>query len=155
MNAQSPIIKAYAYSRSTIPGIREEVVNDRDSVIHRADNPFPVTYYLYVAAKKDTRLSISGVWLEGKYYTATLQKVKTPVVVENNSVVKQKDTLVKKTGDDVYTIQLGNEKNPASLNEREKKLVQNNEVLFFLQSNKAACYSPVKTIKRLTPFSAM
>lgn len=152
--AQSSSVKIYAYSRRTISGIREEVVNNSDSAQQRA-SPFPVDYFLYVSVAKGSPLSISGVWVGGQYYKASLQKVKSPLVIENNSVVKQKELLVPKTSNDVYAVVLKEARNPDLLSAAEKELTQGNEAVFFLNAQKKTCTRAVKKLTALTPISAM
>ena len=152
--AQSSIVKIYAYSRRTISGIREEVVSKGDSSQQRV-SPFPVDYFLYVSVGKGSPVSINGVWLGDQFYKASLRKVKTPVVIENNSVVKQKETLVPKTSNDVYAVTLKESGSPASFSAAEKELTQDNEAVFFFISQKKPCTKAVKKITPLTPISAM
>ncbi len=154
--AQSPVVKTYAYSRDTLPGIREEIVNESDAGAQRK-TPFPRIYFLYVEVAKGSNISVNGVWLQGKYYTATLKKVSTPVVIESDPVVvtKQKDTLVKKTANDVYTVLLEGENSRDSYNPTEKELIINNEGVIFLTINKLTCYGAIKTVKALKPAAAM
>ena len=155
--AQSPVVNVYAYSRKTISGIKEGGIPG-DSGAKQNRNPFPTTYYLYVTVAKGTKISSYGVWLGGKYFTANLLKVKSPVLMADNSINiygNHKDTLVKKTHNDVYAIQLGKEQPWNNQDTVAKGLTQNNQVVIFLNCNKSPCYGSVKTTKTLTPHAAM
>lgn len=155
MVAQPPVVKAYAYSQKTISGIREEIVNDDEGVKQR-ESPFPTTYFLYAEVKKGTKLSVTGVWIENKYYSSALKKVKTPVLLENESVpLKEKDTLLKRTSNDVFALTLNEEKKWESPNADIKKLTENNKAIFFLKYNNTLVNVPVKNIKELQPKAAM
>ena len=94
--AQDP--KIHAYSRAKTSGIP-------------GDHSLPTDYFLYLEVPKGMRPSLSTIWLKGKYYSATLLKVNTPVLIDNDvaSIKKHKDTLVRKTAGDVYRIELGQE----------------------------------------------
>jgi len=157
LTAQSPVINTYAYSRKTISGIKGEA--DRaDSGRKQNVNPFPIRYFLFFSTSKGTGITISGVWLRGKYYTASLQKVNTPVLLGPNGVnigMEQKDTLITATSDDVYAIQLGAAQSWEPQNDMEIKLTQNNQLVVFLQSNNTACYGFSNDIKSLHPYRAM
>jgi hypothetical protein len=150
------VVKTYAYSRATLPGIREEIVNESDAVAPRK-TPLPLTYFLYVEVPKGSNVSVNGVWLHGKYYTATLEKVSTPVVIRTDPVVvtEQRDTLVKKTANDVYAVLLVDEVTRDPSDTAERQLITNNEAIVFLTINKVPCYSNVKTIKTLKPAAGM
>jgi hypothetical protein len=154
--AQSPVVKTYAYSRATLPGIREEIVNESDARVQRK-TPLPLTYFLYVEVSKGGNVSVNGVWLQGKYYSATLKKVSTPVAIRSDPVVptEQRDILVKKTTNDVYAVLLGDEIPRNSYNTTEKELMTSNEGVIFLTINKLSYYTTIKSIKALKPIAGM
>ena len=133
--AQEGVIKLYAYSRNTIPGIRQEVLNDSDTASQKRESPFDVAFFLYAEVKKGTKLSVSGVWIRGKYYTATAKKVSTPVLTPANkvAVMKQKDVLVNKTLNDVFAIQPVETISHVGLNENEKLLMKANELVIAIK----------------------
>src|SRR5262245_6345276 len=153
--AQAPAVKIHAYSRATLPGIREEVVDGSGAPQH-IKTPFPPTYYVYVEVPKGTGVSLKKLWLQGKSYVANLKKVSTPVEIKSDPVVEtgQKDTLVSKTANDVYAVFLGNE-SPDSLSAPEQELVKDNEVVMLLTVNESTCYGTLKTMTALKPAAAM
>src|SRR5262249_10819417 len=154
--AQSPVVTTHAYSRATLPGIREEIPNESKAAAQRK-TPLPLTYFLYVEVAKGNNISVNGVWLQGKYYTDTIKKVSTPVVISSDPVVvtEQKDTLVKKTANDVYAVLLGDENTRDSYNPAEQELITNNEGVIFLTINKRPYYATIKNIKVLKPAAGM
>ena len=155
--AQAACFKAYAYSQATIPGIRQEVVDDSHPG-ERPSSPFPVQYYIYAEMPPACKISLTGVWIKGTYYEAALKKVKTPVLLEDPSVPledKDKKVLVKKTKNTVYSLILQNEREMPSDLRAEKALMDANEaILFFSRSGKAMNIA-VKTITVLQPIHAM
>jgi hypothetical protein len=147
--AQLPDIKIYVSSRVTIPGIRPDPDND--------NNIFPKTYFIYAEVKKGTKLSAEGCWIDGKYYSASgVNKVSSPVIISEQSIIaNQKDTLVKKTSNDVYQVIPGNEINRVPDDETEKKLVTENQFVLIIKVNgKIQLVSSAK-IKELSPAAMM
>lgn len=149
--AQSPVKKTYAYSRHTTPGIPE------DSVRGVPRKPLLISYFIYVVVAKDAVLSVRNVWLQGKYYTATLRKVNSPVLVDRNAAVPtgKKDILVGKTSGSVYQVELKEEKSWIPKDDAEKKLMQNNEVVVFLEAGQSIWYGSVRKMKTLHPAFGM
>jgi hypothetical protein len=147
--AQSPGVKVHAYSRVTIPGIRPE--SDKDN------NIFPVNYFIYLEVKKGTTVVAEGYWINGKYYaTPGTEKVKSPVIVTEQTVIKQQhDTLVKKTGNEVYMIGAAEEKSRTTNSDKEKKAIQENQLVLLVKINGKQQVISVKNIKELTPAAMM
>jgi hypothetical protein len=69
--------------------------------------------------------------------------------------MSSKDTLVKKTANDVHAVLLVDEVTRDPSDTAEKELITNNEAVIFLTINKISCYSTVKTIKTLKPAAGM
>jgi hypothetical protein len=150
-NAQPVPVKTYVYSRETIPGVPPVL----DSAGRPTNNPFPVQYFLFVSVKKGIPVSVKGCWLNNKYFSARLKKVKTPVTQLQNPVVPsgEMDTLVAKTNDDVYEVVLGNTTSWVTAVPVEKILIRNNECVVFLRTGKNNIYGSAKTIKQLIPLA--
>jgi len=144
----SPVEKTLAYSRQTTPGIPEG-----GSVAASPGRTVHTSYFIYLVLRKGTVPSVAGVWLKGKYYAATLQKVSSPVLVEHDPAVPtgKKDTLVPATSSAVYQLHPAEEKPWRPKDEVERRLTEDNEVVGFLQANGSTWYSPVKTITPLRP----
>ena len=149
--AQAPAIEVMAYSRSTTPGIPPEK-SDAPS----ANNPFPVKYFIYVVVKKGTPVLDAAICLKGRSYSARLERVSSPVEVSHdpNVPTDRKDTLVAKTQDDVYRLDL-QEQGGAACEKRPADLAQSHEVVVSLKSGKSVVYGAAKTIIALTPAAAM
>ncbi len=140
---QSPEIKTYIYSQVTTPGA--PMGNDK--------NPFPKKYFIYAEIKKGTSITAEGLWIDGKYFSVSgVEKVNSPVIVETQTAIKmEKETLVNKTVNDVYRINVGEEKSRAIQNETEKKLVGENKAVLILIINGKQEFAASATIKELTP----
>jgi hypothetical protein len=155
MSAECPVRDTVAYSRQTtsgIPGPRA-LAGSPD----KPDKPVRVSYLVYVVLKKGAVPSSAAVWLEGKYFGATLHKVDSPVVVEHDVAVPtgHKDTLVGRTSDDVYQVDLDAERPWSPRDEAEKGSTLGNQAVIFLQVGQVACPCPVKEIKALRPAPGM
>lgn len=150
--AQSPVKKTFAYSRQTTSGIPEG-----DSVRGVTQKPLLTSYFIYIVVKKDAPLSIRTTWVQGKYYDATLRKVNSPVLVDRDVAVPtgKKDTLVGKTSGSVYQVELKEEKSWTPKDDAEKKLMQSNEVVVFLEAGQSIWYGSVRKIKTLHPAFGM
>src|SRR5262249_47041898 len=70
--------------------------------------PFPTAYFIYVVVQQGTLMAATDACVCGKLYAATLKRVESPVVIERDPGVpaREKETLVKKTADDVYQVEL-------------------------------------------------
>ena len=146
--AQTPMLQAVAYSRSTTPGIPTGPGGP-------ANNPIPVRYYIYVAVKKGTPVSVSSVCLKGQSYAASLKKVTSPVVVPHdpNAPTEAKDMLVPKTQDEVYEVNVQEQTGPAC-EDRAQLLARDNDVVVALKSGGTTLYAPAKTIVALRTAAA-
>jgi hypothetical protein len=146
---QSPQIKLHVYSRVTLPGIRPDTDDD--------NHIFPKTYSIYAEVKKGTKLSVEGCWLDGKYYKASgVKKISSPVIVSEPSIIaNQKDTLVKKTANDIYEILQGEEKSRMPVDAAEKKLASQNQFVLIIKVNGKLQFVSSAKIKELSPAAMM
>jgi uncharacterized protein YgiM (DUF1202 family) len=149
--AQSPVKETLAYSRGIIRGTPPTSNGGASS-----QGPFRPSYYIYLVIKKGTSISLTGICVHNKSYTATLKKVESPVLVEHDQSVPtgEKDTLVRKTSDDVYQLEIGQKKGDCS-DQRKSELEVRNEVVVCLKSGHSVWYGTVEKIKPLHPLSAM
>ena len=142
-----PVKGMVAYSRETtsgIPGPQPRAIQ--------------TSYYLYVLVERGTQPSPdAGVWLQGKFYAATLRKVTPPVVIARDPAVStgEMDTLVGETAADVFQVELGEEKAWRPGDPEEKALTERNEAVVFLKVGRAVCPCPAKEIKALRPAPGM
>ncbi len=150
--AQLPMISTYAYSRHTIPGIPE---------CSRAEGSpktaLPTSYFIYVVVKKGTPLSVRGAWVKGRCYSATLQRVASPVLIEHDTAVPtgRTDMLVRKTSDDVYRVVLAAEESCKGGDEAASELKRHNEVVVSLNAGQSRRYGTARTVRALQPAAAM
>jgi hypothetical protein len=146
--AQTQKVQAVAYSRDTTPGIPTGLGGPDN-------NPLPVRYYIYVAVEKGTPVSVSSVCLKWQSYAASLKKVTSPVLVPHdpNVPTEAKDTLVPKTQDEVYQVNLQEQTGPAC-DDRAQLLARDNEVVVVLKSRGTPLYAPAKTIVALRTAAA-
>ena len=144
-------VTLYAFSRATVPGIPGGPGGAA------ASSPFPPKYYLYVEVKPGSRIAAQWAFVRGQYYDCTLKKVSTPVLVESDPGVptEKKETLVPKTGNDVYGIILGDVKAQTPSDDQAKELAANHEAVISLLVDKASAYVSIQSIKALRPAAAM
>jgi hypothetical protein len=149
--AECPVKQTLAYSRETMSGIPGPNTSAGSS------KPINVSYFIYVVLAKGSVPSATGVWIEGRFYDATLQRVESPVQVERDTAVStgEMDTLVARTSDDVYRVDPGEEKTWSPAGETETKRTQGNQVVVFLKVGRATCYGVAKEIKALRPAPGM
>jgi hypothetical protein len=109
-----------------------------------------------VEVPKGSAVTVQGVWLRGKYYSASLRKVASPVMVDRDPVVPtgQKETLVKKTANDVYAVVLEGESPRETYSPAEKQRLTSHEAVVFLTVNHSPQYGTAKTVKMLKPAAA-
>lgn len=149
--AQSPVKETLAYSRETIPGIPGK------SGATSSQNPISTSFFIYVVIKKGATVSLAGVCVNGKSYLATWKRVESPVLIEHDASVPtgQKDTLVKKTSDDVYQLELGQQKSAECNAQGEENLAQRNDVVVFLKSGQSSWHGLADKLVPLHPAAAM
>ena len=140
-----PVKETLAYSRETTPGIPGR------------DAPIDVTYYIYLVLEKGAAPAVTGVWIEGRFHAATLQRVDSPVEVEHDVAVPtgEKDTLVGETSDDVYRVEPGDERTWSPGDGAERRATEDNQVVVFLKVGRATCHGTAKEIKVLRPAPGM
>jgi hypothetical protein len=68
---------------------------------------------------------------------------------------RRTETLVPKTENDVYRVNLGNTMVRSASNDREKELVAGNQAVVALAVNKSMAYAAISSIKALRPAAAM
>ena len=155
--SQNPIIKSYAFSRNVIPGVRKVTSLNKDNPDEQKPGSFSTVYFLYLEVKKDFKFSVNMLWLKGKYFSVTCQKITTPVLIEGtvSGVNKQKDTLVNATANDVYEIKSEKEIFPQRKDRLAITVTRFNEAVFFVKSGNKSYCSVARKIKVLEPFIAM
>lgn len=141
-NVACPVKETLAYSRETTSGIP-------------GGKPIHVDYFIYVVLEPGAAPSALGVWIEGRFYAASLERVEAPVEIDRDTAVPtgEKDILVPGTPGDVYQVKLGDEKTPAA--ETRTAPTQDNRVVVFLKMGRAVCYGTAREIQPLRPAQGM
>lgn len=142
--AQSPIRKTLAYSRETISGTPSA-------------SPFLPSYLIYVLVDRGTEIALNGVCVRGNKHGGELRRVDSPVIISHDPNVRtaQADTLVPKTAQDVYQVEIGDSSGPCSIGQAQGDLGQHNEVVLCLKSGGSNWYGLVPKIVQLPPAAAM
>jgi hypothetical protein len=150
--AQSPIIKLYAFSQETMPGIKPASPEDGREI----NNALPMGYYFYAEVKRGAKVDMPDVCIKGVWHSATLQKVNTPVLAVVDAVVipNKKRVLVKKTRNDVYRVIPG-EASEMAMDETWQKLAAGNEVVLVVQQANKKQYITVRKMVQLPQLAAM
>lgn len=140
--AQSPVTQALAYSRSTSAGIP-------------GHDALPTSYYIYVVVRRGIAITLRGVCLRGERHAAALRRVDAPVMVEHDVGVPtgRRDTLVGKTSEDVYQVDVGEPS--GSCGGGAAQLARDHEVVVCVTSGGATWYGLVAKIVPLSPGAAM
>jgi hypothetical protein len=150
--AQSPIIKLYAFSQETMPGIKPASPEDGKEI----NNALPVGYYIYAEVKRGAKVDMPGICIKGVWHSTILQKVNTPVLAVVDAVVipNKKRVLVKKTRNDVYRIIPG-EASEMAMDAAWQQLAAANEVVVAVQQANKKNYATVQKIGQLPQLAGM
>lgn len=155
--AQSPVKETLAYSRETIPGIPPGGPGAPSGPGGAAPNPFPTTYFIYVVIERGTSVVATHACVLGKWYAAALKRVESPVMIERDPGLStgEKETLVKRTSDDVYRVELQKPSAGACQHQSEEKKTHLREVMVYLQSGESKWLGRAEKIVSLRPARAM
>jgi hypothetical protein len=142
--------KAYAYSREVLGGTRPSVIaNENGSTSTRASKP-AVQYFIYI--ETTTATDIQSVWVEGKQFSVTKEKMTAPVIIQNATVPgKKNDTLVADTKNMVWQIQLKDKMREGKRSAALNQLINNNAIVILCSRKGKISQLPVKKIKKLSP----
>ena len=150
-----PVVKIYAYSQETTPGMKRSDVIEEGGEKIKNDAKSPVAYHLYFTYSGSAAVKITGAWINKKAYNVKTDVVKkTPVVIpENNAIEQSKNiTLVPKTKNKVLQVNLASLMNDAgSLTGAKKKAVEESELVISYMVNGKKYYKAVKKITMLKP----
>lgn len=142
--------KAYAYSREVLGGAKRSVVAEENGGIStRASKP-AVQYFIYIETA--TAADIQSVWVEGKNFSVTKEKIETPVIIQNATVPgKMNDTLLADTKNMVWQIQLKDKMKEGKRSAALNQLISNNAIVILYSRKGKVWKLPVKKIKKLSP----
>jgi len=156
VQAQTPQIRVYAYSREITPGIIPDPGND--SIKKMPPVQLPKVYHIYAEIKKGYRVHINTAFIDGQYYHVSMQKVKTPVIKDRYEGMMnsdQKDLLVKRTANDVYEIKLGNTCLAFTGKKNADTMRTGKAVMLIADYKKTTSYPGLPEIKMLSPVQGM
>lgn len=149
--ANPPAVTAFGYARELLPGIPASPGSS-------ARTPaLPTEYYLFIEVPAGSHVSANWTSVRGQYYAASLEKVATPVLLEADAAVPtgQKETLVPKTGNDVYRVVLGGQLTKAPDDERGRALTTRNEAVTSMTIGQSVTYALTRSLKGLRPKAGM
>lgn len=152
IKAQSPVVKVYAYSRETIPGIIPKF--DDDSTRKAFPVVRPKAFFIYVETKKGKAVSIGHVYADGRYFKTSFKKISTPVTIDKINGLPAKNNveqLVSKTNNDVYELRFLEEAtawNGMAAAERARK---KNPLMVCVTMGRRQYYPVVKEVTELEP----
>lgn len=148
----SPILKLHVYSREVLGGAQQKKQSVSETGV---ETELPVTkplqYFIYTETQYPLKPSIKNIWIGGKKYEVFVHEsvIKSPVVFSNTTLPGlQNDTLVGKTNNKVWLVEL---KEPLKYdsNAAVSKLLAKNEALLSYQQGNTIKYLAIKKIKKL------
>jgi hypothetical protein len=113
-------------------------------------------YKIYTECKGKTLVTISHIWIRKKAYAVKKELVNTPVITINQVAEEGKspnDTLVKRTPNKVYYLNLKTTANSFSTKGVEKMIHLNDIVLAYRLNTNTTHFAVVKKIKKLADVS--
>jgi hypothetical protein len=144
--------KGYAYSREVLGGVRPSIIADENGGTSTRTRKPSHQYYIYIETPAVIKYGIKSVWINGKQFSIDIEKVHSPVIIENSTMPdKTKDTLVAFTKNIVWQIQLKNEKKEDKKSVALKKLIDKNEMVIIYTCKGKTQLLPIKKIKGLSP----
>jgi hypothetical protein len=148
----SPIIKLHVYSREVLGGAQQKKQSVSETGVE-TELPLtkPLQYFIYAETKNTQKPGIKNIWIGGKKHEVYVHEsiIKSPVVFSNTTLPGlQNDTLVRKTSNKVWLVEL---KEPLKYNSNTavSKLLAKNEALLSYQQGNTIKYLAIKKIKKL------
>jgi len=151
--AEPPSLAAFGYFRQILPGIPAApgpaAGNQRPGL--------PPEYFLYVEVAPGGRASVDWAAIRGEYYSASLRRVNTPVLIDEDAAVPtgKKETLVPNSRNDVYQVVLGDKRAGNPRDEKAAALVRRNDFAARITTDDTHAYAVVKTLTALRPKAGM
>jgi hypothetical protein len=148
----SPIIKLHVYSREVLGGAQQKKQSVSETGVEtELLLTKPLQYFIYAETKNMQKPGIKNIWIGGKKHEVYVHEsiIKSPVVFSNTTLPGlQNDTLVRKTSNKVWLVEL---KEPLKYNSNTavSKLLAKNEALLSYQQGNTIKYLAIKKIKKL------
>jgi hypothetical protein len=154
--ADPPGITAFGYARETLPGV-PTVQGSSEGEGGRSTGKLPTEYFIYAETAPGTRASVKWVAVHGQFCAASLQRVSTPVLVDQDAAVPtgKKVTLVPATKNDVYRVVVGDKLAASLEDDKVGTLVQQNNAVVLMTVDNAPTYVLVKALRPLAPKAGM
>ena len=90
-----PSVKIYAYSQVSTPGTMPSIPSENGTGKEKSSVQPGEIYYIYASLSPTVRISVAEVWIHGKYYQVSVEKIlKTPVYSINKDHPTQPKTEV-------------------------------------------------------------
>ena len=151
MKCQPVILRAYAFEREILPGMVQSVTDKNGNIIETPVSP-KADYFIYLETGPVRSIDVKNIWINEVNYDAGLRIVnKTPVILGIHPGPGNADTLVKKTSNKVWEVQVkqkSDKKMPIALEQSKSKIV-----IACLNNGKVFYYT-LDQIKKLRPLSA-
>ena len=150
-----PIVKGYAYQRTTLPGtIPKGVVDEQGREVKRPAKHM-VTQYFYLETRPGESFDLQRIWVKGKPYEVKMKTVEqTPVLIAKTSVGSKyrSDTLVKQTRNNVMKL---NVQQPIDMKAGSKlaRKIKRSDIVVEYSWNGKVLYFEIDTIKILEPLA--
>jgi hypothetical protein len=142
--------KTFAYSREILRGVRPSIIADENgNTSERVAKP-SLQYSIYIEAAATPVPIIKSVWVKGRSFSFTKEKISTPVLIQNGTLPdKATDTLIAFTKKTVWQLQLKDEKKESKKAGSLNRLTGKNAIVIEYTCNGKAYLLTVKEIKKL------
>jgi hypothetical protein len=137
------IVRGYAFSQQSLPGIiPADVPKEDGSGVVKANTGLRTNYFAYLESRASHKITVTGMWIAGKYYKASVSEVPSPVTTMGDG---GEMVLVKKTSNKVMAVSPG-EQSKGSV---PRYLRYNNKVVIVYEWKGSTYYYGIRTIKKL------
>jgi hypothetical protein len=154
-----PSVKIYAYSQVSTPGTVPSVPSEGGTGNEKYSVQPGAIYYIYATLSPNVRISVVEVWIHGKHYQVSVEKIlKTPVYSINNDHPTQPKTevLVPATKQQVlYIAPLGEGTDKRLKASWFNKMLKSSELIVSYLYKGKKYFIPVKKIKKLQPVAGV
>lgn len=150
--AQKNSLRLIAFQRNYISGVAPTPVIEigGKEISVRASTPEP-EYFIYLLSKKLSSLKIESVWIKKHLYPASMVNVPCKPVLLTNGL-RQKDTLVGYTDEDVWQIKITGKAKNTKPKKDIAALLRENELVVKIADKQSRYYTrSVRYITKLEP----
>ena len=159
LSFSQPSVKIYAYSQVSTPGTIPSIPSENGTGTEKPSGRPGEVYYIYASFSPKIKISFTEVWIHGKQYQVTSEKIlSTPVYSINKDHPTQPKTeiLVPATKQQVIYIAPVGEGNDKRLKAAWfTKMLNNSELIVSYLYKGRKYFIPVKKIKVLQPVAGV